>query len=65
MILPSIYVGRNRNGNRKESEFFFTDSDSKPWIPITLLLSKQENKQKVPIFFFVIRIWNIEFSGQW
>ena len=35
MILPAIYVGRNRN--RKESEFFFTDSDSKPWTPITLL----------------------------
>ena len=37
MILSSIYVGRNRNRNRKESELFFTDSDSKPWIPITLL----------------------------
>ena len=39
MILPTIYVGRNRN--RKESEFSFTDSDSKPWIPITLLDSRQ------------------------
>ena len=36
MILPPVYVGRNRNW--KESElFFFTDSDSKSWILITLL----------------------------
>ena len=39
MILPSIYGGRNRNLNRKESDFFFTDSDSKPGILITLLIA--------------------------
>ena len=35
MILPSIYVSVGI-GIGKNQNFFFTDSDSKPWIPITL-----------------------------
>ena len=37
MIFLPVYVGRNRIRNRKVSEKKITDSNSKPWIPITLL----------------------------
>ena len=38
MILLPVHVDRNRNRNRKVSGKNITDSDSKPWIPITLLV---------------------------
>ena len=37
MILLPVYVRRNLNLNRKVSEKKITDSNSKPWTPITLL----------------------------
>ena len=42
--LPPVYVGRNRN--RKVSRKKITDSDSKPLIPITLLMNIVKQFQK-------------------
>ena len=47
LILPPVYVGRNRN--RKISRKRFTDSDSNTWIPITPLLDMLKARKSYPM----------------